>query len=335
MTGQKLRSLGKGGGCVKDRWKDLLLVIKRTRYVFVDNAMNVYSTFAAFYILLSLLPMNVLLVAAVSMVSEEYLSSFNEILAAIFPSVPQVQSLVSGFLDNVRGNAGAMLVSVSALTLLWSASTGVSAIQLGLNRICGAIQSVIKRRAACLLYTLVFVLLIPVLIVFRVMRSSIEELVVRLDDVLHMPDVAARIVKIFENSNLITFLAMFGIILLAYTFLPSRGRYWKAQIPGAVFTVVLWAVFSKIFDFFIIRFWKASFLYGSLAAIFLLAMWMNSIMMILFLGASLNQALHEQGYWEGLFGSAVVSDKNRSSRNVLCVYLIFAMIVLACILTKL
>ena len=319
---------------MKDRWKDLVLLAKRTQAVFVDNAMNVYSTFAAFYILLSLLPMIVLLVATVSRVSEAYLSSFNEILAEIFPSVPQVQSLLNSLLQNIRGSAGAMLVSVSALTLLWSASTGVSAIQLGLNRICGAVQSVIKRRAACLLYTLVFILLIPILIVFRVLRSSIEVLVIRLDDVLQMPDVAARIVNVFKNSGLLTFVAMFGIILLAYTVLPSRVRYWKTHIPGAVFTVLLWAAFSKIFDFFIIRFWTSSWLYGSLAAIFLLALWMNSIMMILFLGASLNQALHEQGYWDGLLDSAHVSDKTRSSRSVLCVYLLFAMLLLACLLSR-
>ena len=319
---------------MKDRWKDLVLLAKRTQAVFVDNAMNVYSTFAAFYILLSLLPMNVLLVATVSRVSESYLSSFNEILAEIFPSVPQVQSLLNSLLQNIRGSAGAMLVSVSALSLLWSASTGVSAIQLGLNRICGAVQSVIKRRAACLLYTLVFILLIPILIVFRVMRSSIEVLVIRLDDILHMPDVAARIVNVFENSGLLTFVAMFGIILLAYTVLPSRVRYWKTHIPGAVFTVLLWAAFSKIFDFFIIRFWTSSWLYGSLAAIFLLALWMNSIMMILFLGASLNQALHEQGCWDGLLDSAHISDKTRSSRSVLCVYLLFAMLLLACLLSR-
>ena len=315
---------------MKEKLKKFFIIADRTRGVFVDNAMNVYSGFAAFYLLLSLIPLIVLLVAAIGLISEDYLVSFSELMEEIFPSIPQVQSLLTGIMENIRG-ISALVISVSAVSLLWSATSGVSAIQLGLNRICSANQSMIKRRAACLLYTLVFIILIPILIVFRVLRSSVIELVKQLDEILQMPDIATKIVNVLENSGLLTFIAMFLIILLAYSVLPSRRRYWRYQIPGAVFTVLLWSLFSKIFDFFIIRFWSASFLYGSLAAIFLLALWMNYIMIILFLGASLNEALYEKGYWPETGGGY---GKIKSGRRTLCVYLLFAMIGLACILSK-
>ena len=74
----------------------------------------------------------------------------------------------------------------------------------------------------------------------------------------------------------------------------GERRRLRLQLPGAVFTTVLWLVFSAFFEIFITRFWKASSLYGSLAAIFLAAMWLKSITMILFYGAALNEALLEQ-----------------------------------------
>ena len=96
-----------------------------------------------------------------------------------------------------------------------------------------------------------------------------------------------------EYSGLITVAAMVLVILLTYTFLQGGRRRLRLQLPGAVFTTVLWLAFSAFFEIFITRFWKASSLYGSLAAIFLAAMWLKSITMILFYGAALNEALLE------------------------------------------
>ena len=322
---------------MKENWKKLVDLGLRTSRVFTDNAMNVYSGYTAFYILMSLIPLFFLAVSAINLISEEYMGGFAEILATIFPSVPQVQSLLNNTIQNLRGSTNALVISVSALSLLWSAASGVSAIQLGLNRICGASQSLIKRRASSLLYTFVFIVLIPllILIIFRVFRSSIEELVVRLDDLLHMPDVAARIVDVLENSGLITFAMTLLIILMAYTVLPSIRRNWRQHFPGALFTGLLWAMFSKIFDFAIMRFWKSSFLYGSLASIFLLAIWMNFIMTILFAGASLNQALLEMGYLPGTDADGNPEGMLKSGRELLCVYLFITMLALASLLTKL
>ena len=302
----------------------------RTYRVFLDTDMVVYSAYATLYILMAMIPMSLLVVSAVGLLPEAFLKGFEEAVISLFPSVPQVQSLVSGTLSNLKGSAGAVLLSVTALSLLWSAATGVNAIQLALSIICGSRLPALKRRAASLLYTLVFIILIPILVIFRVLRGSIEQMVVHLGELLKMPELAESIVDVFENSGLISFLAMLLIILLAYIFLPGKGiRRWKQQLPGAGFTALLWVLFSALFDFFITRFWNASFLYGSLASIFLLALWMKTIVTILFLGASLNQALLELGYWKE---ADALGEADLNGRSILCVYLLIAMLVLACVM---
>ena len=115
---------------MKENWKKLVDLGLRTSRVFTDNAMNVYSGYTAFYILMSLIPLFFLAVSAINLISEEYMGGFAEILATIFPSVPQVQSLLNNTIQNLRGSTTALVISVSALSLLWSAASGVSAIQL-------------------------------------------------------------------------------------------------------------------------------------------------------------------------------------------------------------
>ena len=131
-------------------------------------------------------------------------------------------------------------------------------------------------------------------LIFQVLRGSLRALIVSLGQALNLPEVAGVLLKIMQYSGLITLAVMVLVILLTYTFLQGEKRKLRCQLPGAVFTTVLWLVFSVVFEIFITRFWKASSLYGSLASIFLAAMWLKTITTILFYGEALNVALQEQ-----------------------------------------
>ena len=181
---------------------------------------------------------------------------------------------------------------MSLIASLWSASNGVSAIQLALRKISGRGGSFFRRRAAALLYTLIFIALIPALFIFRVLRGSIEQLIVLINHALNIPDIASRLVDFIEYSGVVTAFVMAVVILLAYSYLPGDHRKPRTQLPGTLFATVLWLAFSAVFEIFIERFWQASALYGPLASVFLAAMWLKTIMMILFYGAALNEAIH-------------------------------------------
>ena len=59
--------------------------------------------------------------------------------------------------------------------------------------------------------------------------------------------------------------------------------------------VAVWTLFSKIFSFYIGHFWKLSYIYGSLAAIVLITLWLNVNINVLFLGAGLNAKIQGTG----------------------------------------
>ena len=108
---------------------------------------------------------------------------------------------------------------------------------------------------------------------------------------LQLPEIAVRINSILEYTGIVTVAAMLLVILLTFTFLPSGKRKMKKQLPGSVFSCIAWIFFTKAFGYFITRFWRMSSVYGTLAAVFLAAMWLKFIITFLFYGASLNRAI--------------------------------------------
>ena len=269
----------------------VLRVVAETSQVYTKNEMSVYAGYTTLYMLMALVPLLSLLIGVVNLLPDLSLQHVEEVLQDLLPSIPQVQSLVHSIITNVNRKAGSLAISVSLVVSLWSASNGVNALQKGLHKISGNPGSPLRDRLAAMLYTLLFIALIPALLVFRVLRGSIEELITAVSNWFNIPDIAGRLMGFMEYSGLITAVMMAVVILLAYTLLQGERRKLRFQLPGALFTTILWLVFSRLFELFIQRFWQASSLYGSLAAIFLATMWLNSIMMILFYGAALNEAL--------------------------------------------
>lgn len=269
-------------------------VARDTVKIFSDNAMFIYAGYTTLYLMMAMVPLLTLLIGVVNLIPDVSLLNFEHALSQFLPNLQQVRSMVHNLIANVNRQTGSLAVSVSAVVSLWSASTGVNAIQLGLCKISGTGGSFFKRRAAALLYTLLFLALIPALFIFRVLRGSIEELIAWVNSYLNIPDIMGWVRNFMEYSGLITVGAMVVVIVLTYTYLQGERRKLRCQLPGAVFTTMGWLVFSSLFETFISRFWQASSLYGSLAAIFLAAMWLKIICAILFYGAALNEALNRR-----------------------------------------
>ncbi len=270
-----------------------VLVGKETYHVFSRNDMNIFSGNATLYILMSLIPFITLVAGSINFLPEEYLYNFCDMFVGLFPNIPQIQDFMYDLIAQINPRTGTVVISVSLLTMLWSASYGVSAIQAGLMRISSSRQSIVRRRLAAMVFTVLFIVMIFGLLIFRVLRSSISDIGLRLSLVFQSPEISEILHEILKDGGLITTVSMGFMVLLTYTFLQGYLHRIRRQLPGAVFTTILWIAFSELFEWFIVEFWTASALYGSLASLFLTALWLRTIITILFLGASLNAALYQ------------------------------------------
>lgn len=270
----------------------LFRILRQTQAVYAENDMKVYAGYATLHILMALVPLLMLAISAVNLLPASYIENFQASLLELVPDIPQMQTLIRGVFYNLTRVSGGLVASLSALTCLWAASSGVAAIQHSMHRLQHDTRPpMLKSRAYALLYTVVLIALVPALMLLRMLRRKLGVWILALEAKLNMADIAGWVFSLVKLSGIATALVMAWFILMTYTYLAGGRRSMRSQLPGALVTAVAWVAFSTLFAFFISRFWRTSAIYGSLAAIFLSALWLRFIITILFYGACLNQAI--------------------------------------------
>ena len=282
--------------------------------IFQKNNMTVYSGNATLFIVTAIFPFIMLIISIVNLLPGYSTKDVADILFHILPDLDPIKELVESMITTLRNQSGGFLASAAAVTTLWSASKGVFAIQQGLDQLDqeeedsdpteeekeqlkkkgkSVVRSILKR----LIFTLMLVVLIPALLVFEMLGDSILGAIYSAFEKLGSDKLTAtlsRIDSFFQTSSLLVILFAVLVILQFYAKLPEKHRTLKSQLPGALLTGVGWLVFTKLFSFFIPRFYRASSLYGSLASLFLVLMWLRFVVMILFAGGVVNRALEEE-----------------------------------------
>ena len=280
-------------------------LIPRGIKTFQDNNMTVYSGYATLFIVTALFPFMILILSIVNLLPDFSTQDVVNIIYQILPDLEPVEHLVVALVTDLKDQSGGLLASAAAITTLWSASKGVFAIQKGLNQLDirekgnetteekgkGFIKNILKR----LLFTLMLIILIPVMLFFEMLRDSLADIICAARDIdpKELESTREHINSIFHLSTLGVVLLSFLVILIFYAALPAKRRTLKSQLPGALFTSVCWVAFTELFSFFIPKFYRSSSVYGSLAAVFLVLLWLRIVVMILFAGGVVNHTLEE------------------------------------------
>ncbi|HAE15129.1 MAG TPA: hypothetical protein DCG51_01145 [Erysipelotrichaceae bacterium] len=272
----------------------LIALVKKVLKISSDQDLAVYAGNATLYIMMSVIPMLMVVIAAVSVMPWFTSADFRNLLFEYLPDIPEIQNLISNIITNLNGQSSSFVASLSALTSIWSASSGISAIQKGLKKMYRVPSFGIKDKVLAVIYTFLFAVQLLSLLLFQVLGSSIKEIMSSFSSDFFLFRYVGTISNVINSSSAMTIIISLIVLLLTYTYLPGGRRSMKSQFPGALLTSVIWAVFSLLFSFFIPRFWKASSLYGSLASVFLVAMWLRTMLTILFYGAALNTVLEEE-----------------------------------------
>ena len=271
----------------------LIALVKKVLKISSDQDLAVYAGNATLYIMMSVIPMLMVVIAAVSVMPWFTSADFRNLLFEYLPDIPEIQNLISNIITNLNGQSSSFVASLSALTSIWSASSGISAIQKGLKKMYLVPSFGIKDKVLAVIYTFLFAVQLLSLLLFQVLGSSIKEIMSSFSSDFFLFRHVGTISNVINSSSAMTIIISLIVLLLTYTYLPGGRRSMKSQFPGALLTSVIWAVFSLLFSFFIPRFWKASSLYGSLASVFLVAMWLRTMLTILFYGAAINTVLEE------------------------------------------
>ncbi len=258
---------------------------KRIIRQYTENDMPVFAAQASFFIIIAVFPFVMLLLTAL-----QYIPTVNkaDLMNFLVPILPEgLGSIIVGFLyvNDLSVTTSGTMLGVTAITALWSSAIGMMGIQRGLNKAndCVPKRNYIIFRLMSALYTLVFMLICVLCMMALVFGSTLSRIIMQ-----SAPALVQTAEHYLHMGQVISFFILFLFFLGIYCLVPYKKQNPFKQIPGALFSVIGWMLFSYLYSIYFRYFGRFSTTYGSLTAFVLFMLWLYFCICILFLGAQIN-----------------------------------------------
>lgn len=237
---------------------------------------------ACYFIVLAMIPMLVLVLSALRYTDLDA-QDLLELVSAYIPKA--LANVAERIVVMTYAYSGVAVVSLSAVSALWSASRCIFGILRGLNAIYEVQEDRgwLYKRLISVAYTFGFLAVVVLSLGLNVFGGQLRSLV--------RPGVLAGMVDL---RFLLLMLLQTAVFAAMYAYLPNRKNSLRGSLPGAVVASVGWLVFSRLFSWYVEHWAGGTNLYGSVYALALGMLWLYCCVSILFYGAALNRLLEER-----------------------------------------
>lgn len=249
---------------------------------------GLHAAGAGYFIVLSVFPLLVLLLALLRYTGLQ-VETLTDFIGNFLPEalIPSAKRLIVSTYRNTSG----VVVSLSAVTGLWSASRGVYGLLTGLNAIYEVPESrgYVYTRAMSVFYTFLFILLLLATLLLNVFGATLLEM-------LPFEDVGLLqfLWDLVHQRFILMLLLQTALFSAMYMAFPNRPGNFRAALPGAVLASVGWLVFSDLYSIYVEHFASYANIYGSVYAVALSMLWLYFCISIVFYGGALNHYLQTE-----------------------------------------
>lgn len=252
---------------------------------FNEHQVSIHAAQVAFFIMISLFPF---LMFSITLLQYTPISE-NVILTVVKSIIPgNLSNVILNWLKESYAASSGTILSITVITTLWAGSKGFSSIAFELDCIYEVPnrRNPILRRLLSLVETAAFTLMIIFSLILLVYGNQIVQIINNF-----FPFLSNLKIIIFILRSSVSFLIFVFYFQCIYRFIPNRKSKFREELPGAGFSAFLWIVFSYLYSLYIDYHSSFSSIYGSLTYMVLLMLWMYFCIIIIFLGAMLNQYL--------------------------------------------
>ncbi len=263
-------------------------ILKFTRNLRADGIGSL-SAQAAFFMILSFFPFVMLIIPLVKYIpfDENFL---RELSQAVLPD--RIEEILDMFTAEIYARPSVRIISITALTTLWTASGGALAVMRGFNVInkVEETRGYIHLRMFAALYTVLIILFIALMFAVFLFGNLIYGYITGI-----FPALKRAADAVIGGRTLVGFLLLSVFFWFFYCVLPNRKCNVLSELPGSIFSAAAWIGFSYIYSFYIEHISNYSYIYGSLSAMVFLMLWLYICMYIIFIGEEINIYLREDG----------------------------------------
>lgn len=285
------------------KFKLLIRYIDKFGCMVSDNYTAACAAQAAFFILLSIVPLISMVLAIATYLPFDQQDVMN-LLIHVIPD--DIMPYVQDILNDLYARASKTVISISVIALIWSASRGVVSLMDGFNSMYQIRNEngVVKSRLIAIVYTVLFIIIFAIIMTFYVWVSHYYKGYIK-----NAFEIGTVLREVFLLIRYIMgWLLFYLFILMLFVILPGgfglpmgkeenlklKERV-KSQAPGAAFASVAWLVVTQGVKIYLKYFSSYSVMYGSLAGIVIVMLWLYFCMYALFIGAVINHLL-SKGY---------------------------------------
>lgn len=259
--------------------------LKRISQYLSDQKVPLYAANASFFLILSIFPVLVVLLALMRYTGLQ-VETFTELISEVVPGalMPTVNRLVLSAYVNSTGT----VLSVSAVAALWSASRGMFSFITGLNAIYDVKEDRGYLRTRCLsvLYTFAFLLVLLLTLVLHVFGA----------DLLHLLDelpIPAFLLGLLNLRSFVLLVLQTFLFCAMFMVLPNEHNRPGESLPGALLASIGWQIFTNVYSVYCQKFTAYASIYGSVYVVALGMLWLYFCICIVFYGGVLNKALEK------------------------------------------
>ena len=243
---------------------------------------GVYAAHTSFFMVLSLFPMLAILMSLLRYTGLS-VDTLTDFLDGVIPHalMSAAKRLILSAYESTTGT----LLSLSALTALWSSSRGIHGLVIGLNVVYHVPEnrSNLYTRGVSVIYTFAFLLVMLLTLLLNVFTNTLLAL---------FP--MGFIPKVIDLRTILLLLIQTILFTAMYTVLPNRKISIRHSLPGAVLAAVGWMIFTRLYSVYVDHFAGLSNVYGSVYVMALSMLWLYFCVNILFYGGALNHLLTQK-----------------------------------------
>ncbi|SCN25729.1 ribonuclease BN/unknown domain fusion protein [Clostridium sp. N3C] len=259
----------------------ILALIKRIK----DDQISALASQMAYRLLLSFFPF---LIFLLTIIAYTPLRSV-DLLAFLQGIIPgEALTLVEHTVKEITEVRKGDLLSFSLLGTVWAASGGAKAVIRALNTAYDEEEkrSFLKVQLLSVVFTLGLVIALLATTILLVFGNLLGDYLSQFNKVSF---------AVMPMWNMFRYVVMAAFMIAAFTFIyqytPSRRLKFREVLPGSLFSTAGWIIISIAFSFYVDNFANYSSLYGGIAAIFILMIWIYLSSIILLIGGEINATL--------------------------------------------
>lgn len=242
------------------------------------DKIRIYSSSAAFYIVVSALPLIAILIFSLTHVSLDLVKELEALLEEILPS--EVFRELNIVISSLSEKGVYAYVPFSIIAAIWGSTKGIGGLCHGIESIYGVkgTERFILRSIKALWRTLVFY----AIIITSLLAFAISKLIY----------VKSPIALIFARGRVVISAILLSIALALF-FAKISGTRFKKQMPGGIFSSVCCMLFTFFYSIYITYALKTQSIYAEMGTLIFFMLWAYFCVNIILIGAEIGKALPE------------------------------------------